>query len=76
MKYIEGFADSDGTGGATLELSRRNLTVLLAKLDDPWSGATLLSPCGKIWVKAVEDAEHYTDRKAGEMYMPSADVTI
>jgi hypothetical protein len=74
MKYIEGFAENNQ--GATLELTRRNLTTLLAKLDDPLSVRTLLSPCGKIYVKAVEDDRHYGDREPGEMYMPSADVTI
>jgi hypothetical protein len=58
-----------------LELSRRNLQALLDKLDDPLSARTLISP-GRmgdpyIAVKAVEDAEHYTDRPAGEVYMPS-----
>lgn len=74
MKYIEGFAN--GNEPATVELTRRNLTVLLAKLDDPLSSATLLSPCQKIWVRAVEDEVHYSEREPGEMYMPSADVTI
>lgn len=74
MKYIEGFAENNQ--GATLELTRRNLEILLAKLDDPLSGTTLLTPCGKMWVKAVENDEHYSDREPGEMYIPSADVTI
>lgn len=74
MKYIEGFAE--GSEPATIELTRRNLNILLAKLDDPLSAATLLSPCQKIWVKAVEDEAHYAEREPGEMYMPSTGVTI
>ena len=58
-----------------LELSRRNLQALLDKLDDPLSARTLVSPGlpGEplIYVKAVEDAEHYSDRPPGPVYMPS-----
>lgn len=63
-----------------LEVTRRNLMALLAKLDDPASARTLMSP-GKpgepvIVVTSVEDAVHYADRRlAGEVYMPSAGVT-
>lgn len=62
-----------------LEMTRRNLMALLAKLDDPSSARTLMSP-GKpgepvIVVTSVEDAVHYADRHAGEVFMPSAGIT-
>jgi hypothetical protein len=84
MKYVEA-----GPGFAPrLELTRRNLEVLLAKLDDPLSERTLLDPDGVIYVTAVEnDANgiyvtavendaHYSDRAPGPMYMPSTGETI
>jgi hypothetical protein len=63
-------------------LSRRNLLVLLAKLDANkvqagTSACTLVKqdtihpvyPCSDvIQVTAVEDAEYYTDRRAGAMH--------
>jgi hypothetical protein len=55
-----------------LELSRRNLEVLLAKLDDPRSARTLIDTDGLIKVRAVENAEHYSDREPGRMFMPSS----
>jgi hypothetical protein len=55
-----------------LELTRRNLTTLLAKLDNPASARTLIAPEGTIAVRAVEDAEHYADRAPGEVYMPTS----
>ncbi|AER47620.1 hypothetical protein DS6A_66 [Mycobacterium phage DS6A] len=49
MKFI------DSTDAAPrLELTRRNLETLLAKLDDPLSGRTLIAPGGELWVTAVE----------------------
>ena len=52
-----------------VELTRRNLETLLAKLGDPDSARTLLSPGfpGEpiIAVKAVPDEEHYGDRPPG-----------
>lgn len=71
MKYIH---DQDPP---VLELSRRNINTLLAKLNDPFSARMLGSP-GRydepsIMVKAVEDSEHYSDRPAGEVYMPGGD---
>lgn len=63
MKYLE--------NTKTLELTRRNLEILLEKLDDPISRRTLLDPDGVIAVKAVENDEHYSDREPGVMYMPS-----
>jgi hypothetical protein len=64
MKYVDG-------DPPTLELTRRNLTTLLAKLDDPLSARTLRDGEGLIAVKAVEDDEHYKTRPPGEIYMPS-----
>lgn len=54
-----------------LELTRRNLETLLAKLGDPLSLKMLMDPDGILIVKAVEDSEHYSNRKPGEVYMPS-----
>lgn len=49
----------------TVELTRRNLTVLLRKLDDPRSVRTILKD--GVAVRAVEDEEHYADREPGPM---------
>lgn len=72
MKYIH------DTEPPVLELTRRNLVALLAKLDDPLSVRTLRSPGmpdePEILVTAVEDAAHYGDRPAGDIYMPDAGV--
>jgi hypothetical protein len=58
-----------------VELSRRNLEMLLAKLDDPASVRTIhqVSEDGQIhvFVRAVENQEHYENRDPGPMYMPS-----
>lgn len=55
----------------TIELSRRNLLSLLAKLDGhpPDSARTIFSNMQLpfVFIKAVEDAEHYSDRPAGAM---------
>lgn len=60
----------------TIELTRRNLTALLLKLDGhpPHSACTISEPitaCAlerPLWsVKAVEDIEHYRDREPGKM---------
>ena len=62
-------------GSFHLELTRRNLTALLAKLDDPLSARTLtkFGETGEyIVVKAVEDEEHYANRAPGVVYMPSS----
>lgn len=64
MKYIE---DSHIP---IIELTRRNLKVLLAKLDDPLSSRMLVTGKGRddhAAVRAVEDDEHYSDREPGEM---------
>jgi hypothetical protein len=58
-----------------LELTRRNLEALLAKLDDPSSARTLIDPDGKIAVRAVENEEHYSNRAPGEVYMPSSGIS-
>ena len=53
-----------------IELTRRNLEVLLAKLDDPKSERTLgkrTEEVGAIWVTAVENDTHYADRSPGPM---------
>jgi len=55
----------------TLELTRRNLEALLAKLDDPLSQRALLDPDHQILVIAVEDSDHYKDRPPGVVYMPT-----
>lgn len=64
MKFIP--AD-EGRHFHRIELTERNLRVLLAKLQDPDSKRTLIDPDYKILVVAVPDAEHYADRPAGEM---------
>jgi len=67
---------------ARLELTRRNLTTLLAKLDDPASNRTLMKQQeaaeGDAWivVVAVEDQAHYADRAPGEVYMPTSGETL
>lgn len=68
MRYIE-------DGFPTVELTRRNLTTLLAKLDDPLSARTLIDGERRVAVRAVEDAEHYANRPPGEVYMPSSGET-
>lgn len=63
MKFIE----SKYGGMHVIELSERNLRGLLEKLDDPNSARTLVDPDRKIFVKAVPDEEHYSDREPGVM---------
>lgn len=67
MKFID-----DGSGFPTVELSRRNIESLLLKLDDPLSARTLIDSERRIAVRAVEDGEHYGDRAAGAVYMPTS----
>lgn len=62
MKYTDG----------RLELTRRNLETLLAKLDDPQSARTLIDGETGLLVVAVEDDEHYSDRAPGMVYMPAS----
>lgn len=70
MKYISG-------NPAHLELTRRNLETLLAKLDDALSVKTLSKQeefsvgNNVIYVVAVENEKHYADRDPGPVYMPS-----
>lgn len=71
MRYIDPLHDDAACALPTVELTRRNLTILLAKLDDPLSMATLVDGQDKIAVRAVEDSKHYTDRAAGTMLMPT-----
>lgn len=61
-----------------VELTRRNLTTLLAKLDDPLSAGTLGKDGdgGYLLVAAVEDEAHYSDREPGVVYMPSEGVYL
>lgn len=73
MKYVEEPGDY---GIPTVELTRRNLLVLLDKLDDPASLRTIIDGEHTIAVKAVEDDEHYADRPAGAMYMPTSGQTL
>lgn len=64
MKYI------DNEPVPVIELTRRNLTVLLAKLDEPGSHRQLVAARGPrdlCAVRAVEDVEHYSERAPGEM---------
>lgn len=61
MRVIGGF---DGNTHE-VELSRRNLEVLLAKLDMPDSHRTIEKD--GVYVTAVENVEHYADREPGEM---------
>jgi hypothetical protein len=65
MKFIP---KSEDNHYPRVELTRRNLTTLLAKLDEDTSERTImqLGPA-PIMVTAVEDAEHYSDRPAGPM---------
>ena len=66
MKYLEGEGDYP-----IVELTRRNLKTLLAKLDDPASAKMLIDPDDRIAVRAVEDNDHYADRPPGMVYMPT-----
>ncbi len=71
MKYIESVASDY----PVLELTRRNLESLLAKLDDPLSARSLIDPDHRIMVRAVENDEHYQDRAPGAVFMPSTGST-
>jgi hypothetical protein len=68
MKYIP---HEEQHGMPQVELTERNLCVLLAKLKDPLSNRTLMDPDNQITVKAVPDEEHYGDRSPGLVYMPT-----
>lgn len=64
MKYLP--APQGST--PVLELTRRNLESLLEKLDDPNSERMLLDGERLIYVRAVEDSEHYKTREPGPVY--------
>lgn len=58
-----------------IELSRRNLETLLAKLDDPASVRTIIK--SGVAIVAVEDEEHYSDSNPpGMVYMPTSGKVI
>jgi hypothetical protein len=59
-------------GEHRIELTRRNLEVLLAKLDDPASARTLCDGTTGFAVTAVENEAHYANRAPGEVYMPTS----
>lgn len=65
MKFIESGGDLPMH---IIELTERNLLTLLEKLTDPNSARTLMDPDLKIMVKAVPDAEHYSNRAPGEVF--------
>lgn len=71
MKYIEQGNPGSLAGYPVLELTRRNLQTLLDKLDDPASARMIGDGDGKIYVRAVEDSEHYKTRAPGAVYMPT-----
>lgn len=73
MKYIP---FEEGLDLPVVELTERNLLVLLAKLRDPASACTIVDPHGMVAVRAVRDEEHYKKRPPGVMYMPSTGSTI
>ena len=71
MKYIE---DDPLYHKPVIELTERNLRVLLAKLKDPVSQRTMFDPRWAIGVRAVDDSEHYKTRPPGLMaHEPEAD---
>lgn len=67
MKYLP----RSDHGVPVVELTRRNLEVLLAKLDDPGSARTIIDGEHHIAVRAVENDDHYHDRAPGVMWMPT-----
>jgi hypothetical protein len=71
MKYIEAADPKSYDCLPTVELTRRNLETLLAKLDDERSQRTLVDGQDHIAVRAVENEAHYSDRPPGTVFMPS-----
>lgn len=63
MKYIKG----QGRELPILELTRRNLLTLLAKLEDPTSSQMVIDGDHMIAVRAVSDDAHYSTRAPGEV---------
>lgn len=64
----------------TVELTRRNLETLLAKLDGnpPDSLCTIAKgepSYGWVYVRAVENEAHYSDRPAGRMH-PNTEASL
>lgn len=59
-----------------IELTRRNLEILLAKLDDPASACTIAEGTTGFRVTAIENDAHYADRSPGAMYMPTTGETL
>ena len=59
----------DGRGDLVVELTRRNLSILLEKLDDEASRKRIGKEFAgsKVWIQAVEDDAHYEDRAPGAM---------
>lgn len=74
MKYVP----NGELGIPTVELTRRNQAVLLAKLDGhpPDSARTIVDPTDRIAVKVVEDAEHYAERRPGPMHDDTESVIV
>lgn len=70
MKVIYQFGVGRGHG---IELTRRNLLTLLAKLDEPHSARTIRKE--GFFVRAVEDIAHYVDVEAGRM-SPTTEAAI
>lgn len=66
MRYYQ--PEEIGSDVPMLELTRRNLETLLAKLDDSNSVRMLIAPGGEIMVRAVEDEVHYKTRLPGVTY--------
>lgn len=58
-----------------VELTRRNLLALLSKLDEETSLKILVDGDQILYVKAVEDEEHYRDRDPGPM-TPETEASI
>lgn len=74
MKYIE--AAENEYDLPLVELTRRNLEVLLAKLDDSLSKRTIIDCDHRIAVRAVENDEHYAHRQPGVMVLPQTGKVI
>lgn len=67
MKVIRHLPAEGSAWSITVELTRRNLEVLLAKLDDPDSKRTIIDGTDSVVVRAVENHEHYATREPGTM---------
>lgn len=59
-----------------LELTTRNLNSLWDKLDDPQSARAVGSPCGRVTVRATEDADRTnTDTSGGVVTVTRSELT-